>query len=285
MRFKQRLLTATVALLSMPAWAAAESLTIFDIPGAFSTFATGINNRGEIVGTFTESQFGNTRGYVFRRDAVTILEIPGQTSVVPMCINDRGQIVGFSAPGPRGFLWDDGVVTSITVPGASQTVLHGINNDGQILGHSRQDLFALARAFLWADGQFTFLDVPGVLPVVASATEASMGFNDRGQIVGPVQSGGRQHGFLLDNGELTLIDVPDATHTLASGINNRGQIVGVYHVVGDQGIYLRHPDGSFTLIDIPGASSIHRVTISDRGAIAGSFTDTAGTIHGFLWTR
>ena len=59
---------------------------------------------------------------------------------------------------------------------------------------------------------FTTIDVPG-----ATATSASK-INDRGQIVGGYSdAGGTSHGFLLDNGVLTTIDVPGAADTGAFG--------------------------------------------------------------------
>jgi hypothetical protein len=40
-------------------------------------------------------------------------------------------------------------------------------------------------------------------------------------------------GFLFDNGVYTTIDAPDASTTIPFGINNRGQIIGVFRVPGD----------------------------------------------------
>jgi probable HAF family extracellular repeat protein len=42
----------------------------------------------------------------------------------------------------------------------------------------------------------------------------------------------RYHGFLLDQGNYTTIDVPDSTFTSANGINASGQIVGFYYDAG-----------------------------------------------------
>src|SRR5262249_61850180 len=55
--------------------------------------------------------------------------------------------------------------------------------------------------------------------------------NDRGQILGNYDDNvGLPHGFLLDHGGFTTIDVsfPNALFTQVSGINNRGQVVGRY---------------------------------------------------------
>jgi probable HAF family extracellular repeat protein len=41
-----------------------------------------------------------------------------------------------------------------------------------------------------------------------------------------------QHGFLLDNGTYTTLDVPGSTSTQAWGINDSGEIVGTYADAG-----------------------------------------------------
>jgi hypothetical protein len=38
---------------------------------------------------------------------------------------------------------------------------------------------------------------------------------------------GRIKGYFLDTGVFTHVDFPSASQTLATGINNRGQIVGI----------------------------------------------------------
>ena len=55
--------------------------------------------------------------------------------------------------------------------------------------------------------------------------------NNRGQIVGVyTDAQGGRHGFVLEEGVYTPLDVPGATFgTLAYGINDRGQIVGYYN--------------------------------------------------------
>jgi uncharacterized membrane protein len=103
---------------------------------------------------------------------------------------------------------------------------------------------------------------------------AALGINDRGQIVGyysDVEStlpvGGPLHGFLLDKGVFSRIDVPGALSTLPLGINNRGQIVGFYSdgVIG-HGFLLRKD--TFTTIDVLGVVlSTVAFSINERGQI------------------
>jgi hypothetical protein len=56
------------------------------------------------------------------------------------------------------------------------------------------------------------------------------------------------HGFLLDNGNYTTLDVPGSTATFANGINASGQIIGNYTVTSglfddllDVGVFLATP--------------------------------------------
>ena len=78
------------------------------------------------------------------------------------------------------------------------------------------------------------------------------------------------------------IDFPNATQTLANGINARGDIVGRYSDVEGvfHGFLLRK--GVFSTIDFPGASLTAAFALNARGDIAGRFTDANGIDHGFL---
>jgi uncharacterized membrane protein len=80
---------------------------------------------------------------------------------------------------------------------------------------------------------------------VQGATDTEpRGINSAGQIVGSYIGTGGFHGFLLDKGIFTTIDVDlsDAMQTLAGGINAAGQIVGLYldvsFLVHDQATFL-----------------------------------------------
>jgi probable HAF family extracellular repeat protein len=118
-------------------------LTTIDLPGATATFVLGINNRGQMVGSYIDAD-GNYHGFL--RDpngAVTTLPDapvadPTAGGTQPASINDRGQIVGLAYDaqgGSRGFLYENGVVTLIdATPNAVFTRPLDINNRGQIVG-------------------------------------------------------------------------------------------------------------------------------------------------------
>ncbi len=70
----------------------------------------------------------------------------------------------------------------------------------------------------------------GLTPAQVAAQTSVKGINARGDMVGFYVAGGKQHGFLLKDGEFSSLDFPVAgvRATLANGINARGEIVGQY---------------------------------------------------------
>ena len=71
----------------------------------------------------------------------------------------------------------------------------------------------------------------------------------------------------------TQIDVPGATSTQLSDINDAGQIVGT----ADSNAYILSTGGTFTQIDVPGAVVAYPGGISNAGQIVGTFSTTQGT--------
>src|SRR5689334_2284292 len=105
----KRLQGAGAMLLILAAAEPARGLTLtptnIDFPGAYVTTATGINDRGDIVGQWY-TLAGPDQGFVYRRGMFADIAVPGAEGALPQSINDRGQVAGyyFSASGPRGFV-------------------------------------------------------------------------------------------------------------------------------------------------------------------------------------
>jgi probable HAF family extracellular repeat protein len=110
------------------------TFTPIDVPGATFTNAFGINNRGQIVGSFFDAT--GSHGFLNTDGTFTPIDVSGATFTFASGINNRGQIVGGfgNATGNHGFLNTDGTFTAIDVPGATFTFASGINNRGQIVG-------------------------------------------------------------------------------------------------------------------------------------------------------
>jgi probable HAF family extracellular repeat protein len=158
--------------------------TQLDVPGATFTSASGINDAGQIVGSFGIGT--SLHGFLDTGGSFTQIDVPDATLTDVRGINDAGQIVGSfdTSRGTHGFLDTGGSFTQLDVPGQSLslTFANGINDAGQIVG------LGLAHSFLYTGGSFALLDVPGGTGTVA------FGINDAGQIVGGFDN--NTHGFL-----------------------------------------------------------------------------------------
>src|SRR5437867_2620661 len=137
-----------------------------DVPNAGPTVATGINNRGQIVGLFVAS---GTHGFLLSKGQfATIDVIPGASDTEAYGLNDKGDIVGiFTSDGGtfHGFLLTQGSFIRLDVPGASSTNALSINNAGRIVGISRG---TGEHGFSFSHGRFVAIDVPGALSTQAT---------------------------------------------------------------------------------------------------------------------
>jgi len=79
----------------------------------------------------------------------------------------------------------------------------------------------------------------------------------------------------------TKIDVPNASQTIARGINARGDIIGSYTDADGAGHDFLFHNGVYTNIDYPGGAGT-ALAINARGDIAGVLDDADGA-HGFLF--
>src|SRR5262249_52476263 len=93
---------------------------------------------------------------------------------------------------------------------------------------------------------FTTLDVPGS----SQASVIGLGINAVGQIVGSYYDAAYlHHGFLLDQGGYTTLDVPGSIWTYANGINACGHIVGTYYDAAYKQHGFLYDQGGFTTLD------------------------------------
>ncbi len=86
---------------------------------------------------------------------------------------------------------------------------------------------------------------------------------------------------MAQGGGYTTIDFPQATQTLAWGINKSGHIAGQYTLAGvTHGFKLI--DGRFIPIDYPGSTYTDVRGINDRGDVTGQYRLADNVNHGFL---
>jgi hypothetical protein len=155
-----------------------------DFPGAVSTLLRGINNLGDLSGTYSLVDLNADEfGFIIPRRGPPIsfkLPDPTGTGIVVGGINDLRQLVGYYTDGSStlvGFLRQpNGQFVSVVVPGALSTQADGINDCGIIVGVWGDG--STAHGFYGRPGNLHSFDLPG------AAATFSQGINNEGRIVG-----------------------------------------------------------------------------------------------------
>jgi len=124
--------------------------------------------------------------------------------------------------------------------------------------------------------------VPGSIDTAANA-------NSTHEVVGDFDDAdGNTHGFVLNLGQYTVIDVPGASVTIINGINANGEFVGTYVVDGGFPHAFLWNDGVFTTpLEPPGAFRSQAGTVNAQGQVVGTYRDSSQPArrHGFLWSK
>src|SRR5262249_52040607 len=155
-----RALTLSAVALTVavtPAVAAALTFFRIDVPTAQDSHPRGINDRGQIVGAFSNGGVSPFHGFLLDGGRFALIEVPGAKAAAPQGINRGGQIVGASTDAgdvTHGFFLDKGRFSPIDVPGATGTAASGINQGGQIVG-AFTDASGGTHGFLLVNGVFT----------------------------------------------------------------------------------------------------------------------------------
>jgi probable HAF family extracellular repeat protein len=228
----------------------------------------------------------------------------GGNNAQATAINNRGQITGFAENGTVDsscsanatntriqlpVIWEDGKARPLRTVGTDKDgVANAINDQGQAVGSSGNCAGGL-HAVLW--------DKNGTARDLEPAGAAAFGINNQGQIVGLVPSldGSTFSAALWQNGAIKNLGTLGDHAAIASGINDKGQVVGStldsnFNFDAHAFIY---QDGVMTDLSklFPEESNLFPTManqINDRGQIVGMATVVSGPhegeTHAFLAT-
>jgi hypothetical protein len=214
---------AHTAILERGQW------TLIDIPGALSTTGTNASNRGQVVLTRKPAD-GVWRCATYYRGRFQLFpEFPGYPGgIIAQGHNDLGQIVAVVIDGAgvsHGFVGTqrDFTIFDYPAPGATSVMPLMLNDRGVTVGgYTLAD--GSGHAFRLENGAFQNVDPPQATPYAQAA-----GVNNAGVIVGLyVNYKSEIVGFVREGTQYADLVVPQASYTLPTCINDRGQISGIY---------------------------------------------------------
>ena len=273
---------------------------IIEYPGATATYATFVNDVGNVVGSYVDAE-GIYHVYVRGPGgSFATLDIPVGSDpeyFFLQGINNaliavaRAKAVGDV---PRTYAGNAIGLQELKVPGSVSTEGWNVNQDGSIVGHydaadgRRHGFIARPKAgtpqarpgVVQPALNYTFesIDVPGVdfLAVTASSDFEDYAGNMRSA------DSDKDVGFTLIDGVFTIHDFPDSQGTYFYALGNDGTAAGHYQDSDNlyHGVVLEN--GELRQYDFPGAVETFIYGYSDAtGALTGSFIDASGVRRGF----
>ncbi|PWU15914.1 MAG: HAF repeat-containing protein [Verrucomicrobia bacterium] len=191
-------------------------------------------------------------------------------------INNSGQVVGYAfttSGNKHAFLYSAGAMTDLGTLGGSSSQANGINNSGQVVGHAYLAGNASYHAFLYSGGGMADL---GTLS--GGINSDAYGVNRNGQVVGSSD----QYAFQYSGGMMSYLTL--GSGSWASGVNDQGQIVGVYEVSGTESAFLYNGTVATYLGHLGGGQSA-ATGINTNGQISGwSYLPGGSIYHAFVYS-
>jgi probable HAF family extracellular repeat protein len=286
--FSATLVLLVLGLVVLPATAA--TYQEISAPNSDQTWASGINNLGQVVGYYEIPGTNIIEGFLLSSGVYTNIIFSGEPNTFATAINDSGLIAGFvqtqDIGSPYfGFTYQNGFKSLIKFPTAKSTQAFGINNAGQVVG-TYVDLQNVSHGFLFSAGIYKSIDI--VINKVDPKSTMATGINTAGDISGTfVDHSSQEHGFLLHaNGTLTVINYRGALNgTVVGGINDHDQLAGYFTPpTTNRSTGFEWSAGTFTTLLYPSAVSTQPFGINNTQVVVGAWVTQQGNFEGFMET-
>jgi probable HAF family extracellular repeat protein len=305
-------------------WQNGLSTDLGTLADGFSSAASWINNRGEIVGVAQNGVidpaigFPEERAVLWRDGQMIDLGTLGGSQSTATAINNHGQVAGLAlntTPDPfsiydalfygsargtqtRAVLWDkDGTVQDLGTLGGPDSAGFLVNERGQVAGWSYTNSTVNATTglptfhpFLWERGK----GIKDLGTLGGTVAQAVNGLNERGEVVGSTTMAGDQthHPFLWDGKRLIDLGTFGGPNGEADWVNEAGDVVGL----AQRSTFC--PDGSGGDAFLWGKGVLHDLGTSaglenseatfinsKRQVVGYSFSCGFSTINAFLWEQ
>ena len=267
---------------------AENSYDIIDLGGG--SIARDINDSHQVVGSFYG--LGSLVQPFLWEEALGMTDLDASNYQISeaLGINNLSQTVGFYSASTsfRSALWENNTMVDIGNLGGFSSLATSINNNSIVAGYST-DASGIFHAFSW--------DSTNGLVVLGIDNESSaVDINDNDQIVGGfINDDGNYRAYVWEEGQaLVQPGVFGGDESLASGINNLGQVVGrstTGDTIGGEDVYHSYIwddiNGMTDLGTMSGMDSFGAFDINELGQIVGWGWQTVDGIAGdrdaFYW--
>ena len=267
----------------------------------------GINNGGVIAGYFGSGAQGHpNKGYLlfapYGQGNYANENFPGSVQTQVTGLNDGAVTVGFWSSmnnanltnDNHGFVKYHGRFRTADFPTGSPATppvdqLLGVNDRDVAVGFYT-DANANNHGYEYNIRRSSYS--PVVDPNSPSASLTATAINESGQVAGfyTNPATGNTDGFLFTHRDRFLdLTVPRASSTMALGVNDRDEVVGVYQV-GSGSSAVMHgftwtPERRFQTVDDPHGIGMTTINgVNDQGQLVGFYTDADGNTDGLLAT-
>lgn len=250
--------------------------------------AHGMNQHGDVVGTWWDGKSGRGSQYAFwyadgtNTDLGTI-KSGGYDYAVANAINNAGQIVGQATTSGGGgyiyhaFLYTNGIMTDLDNTGQGWSSANAINHDGEIVGEFTTPL-GLIHGFIYTNGGFLDLGTLG------GTYSSAKGINDSGVIVGEASDASNNvFAFVYNHGFMTNLGTLGGTYSAAFAINDSGVIAGESSVSNGEVHAFIYRDGVMRDLGTFGGTNSTAQAINNGGEVTGYALTTNEDAHAFLF--